>query len=60
MTNSTALRQPAKPLSASYVINAIGLIAGATVAAASLATLSPLSFFAGLAAALFCLDGTRH
>lgn len=59
MTNSTSL-QSEKSRAAAGVVNIIGLIAGALIAAASLATLSPIGFFGGLAGALFCLDGMRQ
>lgn len=59
MTNSTLARRDSS-ISTSYVLNFIGLIAGATVALASLVTLSPIGFFTGLAGAMFCLDGVRQ
>jgi len=58
MNNSTSLSE-SKNYSVSYALNFVGLIAGAAVCATSLATMSPVGFFAGLAAAMYCLDGVR-
>ncbi|MCM1309582.1 MAG: hypothetical protein NC301_00970 [Bacteroides sp.] len=59
MTNLTTLQQNEKNLTAAYVLNFLGVVAGGTVAAVSLATMSPIGFFAGIAAAMFCLDGIK-
>lgn len=59
MTNSTILKQSENNSSATYVLNLVGLIAGGVVAVASLVAMSPVGFFAGLAGAMFCLDGVR-
>lgn len=47
-------------ISMQFVLNLAGLIGGAAVALASLIGWgSPIGFFSGLAAAMYCLDGVR-
>lgn len=58
MTQTTQLEE-SKKISAAYVMNLIGVIAGSIISVAALTIMSPIGFFGGLAGTLFCLDGIR-